>query len=176
MINQDKITKAWFFASRAHNGQIYPGEKLPYLTHLGNVLMETMGVASTLENPELAICCAILHDSIEDTKVTYEKVEKEFGKAVADGVMALTKDEILVTKQEKMLDSLQRILKQPKAVWAVKMADRISNLGEPPHYWKKEKVQSYQNEAKVILEHLSEGNELLAIRLQEKIDNYSQYL
>jgi (p)ppGpp synthase/HD superfamily hydrolase len=173
MYNQEKITKAWFFASRVHNGQIYPGEKLPYLTHLGNVMMEIMGVSSTLENPELAICCAILHDTIEDTQVTYEEVEKEFGKAVADGVMALTKNETLATKQEQMLDSLQRILKQPKAVWAVKMADRISNLGEPPHYWNKEKRQKYQNEAKVILEHLSEGNKLLAIRLQEKIDNYS---
>ena len=75
-----------------------------------------------------------------------------------------------------MLDSLQRILKQPKALWAVKMADRISNLGEPPHYWNNEKRRNYQNEAKIILEHLAEGNELLAVRLQEKIDDYAKYI
>ena len=174
MINQDKITKAWFFASRAHNGQLYPGEKLPYITHIGNVMMEIMGVSSTLENPELAILCAILHDTIEDTKVTYADVEKEFGIAVANGVMALSKNETLATKQEKMLDSLTRILKQPKEVWAVKMADRIANLGKPPHHWEKQKVKAYQNEAKFILEHLAEGNELLALRLQGKIDDYSR--
>ena len=66
MYNQDNITKAWFFASRVHNGQLYPGEKLPYLTHLGNVMMEVMAVASSLEDAELAIICAILHDSIDE--------------------------------------------------------------------------------------------------------------
>ena len=67
MYNQDNITKAWFFASRVHKEQFYPGEKLPYITHIGNVMMEVMAVSSQLENPELAIICAILHDTIEDT-------------------------------------------------------------------------------------------------------------
>ena len=90
--NQDKITKAWFFASRAHQEQRYPGEQLPYLTHIGNVLLEVMGVGSSLENVELAIYCAILHDTIEDTNTSYEDILEEFGKAVADGVKALSKD------------------------------------------------------------------------------------
>ena len=175
-INQDNITKAWFFASRVHKEQFYPGEKLPYITHIGNVMMEVMAVSSRLENPELAIMCAILHDTIEDTSTTYADIEKEFGKAVADGVMALTKNETLATKREQMLDSLARIKMQPKEVWVVKMADRVANLGEPPHYWKAEKVKAYRDEAKIILEYLLEANELLAIRLQEKIDNYTKYI
>ncbi len=56
------------------------------------------------------------------------------------------------------------------------MADRISNLGEPPHHWNNEKRKRYQDEAKIILENLAEGNKLLAVRLQEKIDNYSTYI
>ena len=112
-INQEKTTKAWFFASRVHKEQFYPGEKLPYITHIGNVMMEVMAVASRLENAELAICCAILHDTIEDTPTRYEDIEKEFGKAVADGVMALTKNETLATKREQMLDSLELIKLQP---------------------------------------------------------------
>ncbi len=175
-INQDNITKAWFFASRVHKEQFYPGEELPYITHIGNVMMEVMAVSSRLENPELAIMCAILHDTIEDTSTTYADIEKEFGKAVADGVMALTKNETLATKREQMLDSLERIKMQPKEVWVVKMADRVSNLGKPPHYWKAEKVKAYRDEAKIILEYLLEANELLAIRLQEKIDNYTKYI
>ena len=174
--DQDKITKAWFFASRVHNGQLYPGEQLPYVTHIGNVSFEVMAVVSSLENAELAICCAILHDTIEDTEITYEAIEKEFGKAVADGVMALTKDETLPTKREQMIDSLERIKKQPKEVWAVKMADRISNLGEPPHYWKLEKRQAYRDEAKIIFNYLHEANEVLSKRLEEKIDGYGKFL
>ncbi len=174
--NQDKITKAWFFASRLHKEQKYPGEQLPYITHIGNVMLEIMGVADGLENAELAICCAILHDTIEDTEVTYEELLSEFGKSIANGVMALTKNESLSTKREQMIDSLERIKKQPKEVWVVKMADRVANLGEPPHYWKLEKKRAYQEEARIIWEQLYEANEQMANRLKAKIEDYKRYL
>ena len=176
MIEQDKITKAWFFASRAHKEQKYPGEQLPYITHIGNVVLEVMGVANGLENPELAICCAILHDTIEDTNTSYEDILQEFGKAVADGVEALSKDSTLATKKEQMLDSLKRIKELPKEVWIVKMADRVANLGEPPHYWSLEKKRAYQEEARLILEQLYEANEQMANRLKAKIEDYKRYL
>ena len=174
--NQETITKAWFFASRVHKEQKYPGEQLPYVTHLGNVMLEVMGVASILENAELAICCAILHDTIEDTEVTYEELLKEFGESVANGVKALTKNETLATKREQMIDSLERIKQQPKEVWTVKMADRVANLGEPPHYWKLEKREAYRAEAQIIWDYLHEANEVMAERLKSKIDEYERYL
>jgi (p)ppGpp synthase/HD superfamily hydrolase len=139
-------------------------------------MLEVMGVTSTLKNAELAICCAILHDTIEDTEVTYEELQKEFGKAVANGVMALTKNETLATKREQMIDSLERIKKQPKEVWVVKMADRVANLGEPPHYWKLEKREAYKAEAQIIWDFLHEADETIAKRLKEKIEAYEQYL
>ena len=176
MINQDNITKAWFFASRVHKEQFYPGEKLPYITHIGNVMMEIMAVASRLENAELAIICAILHDTIEDTPTTYTDIKKEFGKSVADGVMALSKNEKLETKREKMLDSLMRIKQQPKEIWVVKMADRVANLSKPPHYWNAEKIRAYWDEAQIILENLSVADEVIATRLISKIEDYVKYL
>jgi (p)ppGpp synthase/HD superfamily hydrolase len=175
MINQDNITKAWFFASRVHKEQFYPGEKLPYLTHIGNVMMEVMGVASRLENAELAICCAILHDTIEDTPTTYADIEKEFGTSVADGVMALSKNGNLETKREQMLDSLMRIKQQPKEVWVVKMGDRVANLGKPPHYWSAEKIEAYRDEAQIILENLGVADEVMAERLRGKIEDYGKF-
>ena len=65
-----------------------------------------------------------------------------FGKDVADGVLALTKNENL-PKEDRMRDSLERLLKQPKQVQIVKLADRITNLQAPPHYWTKEKIVNY---------------------------------
>ena len=174
--DQETLTKAWFFASRVHKEQKYPGEQLPYLTHLGNVMLEVVGVAHTLENAELALCCAILHDTIEDTEVTYEELLEEFGEAVANGVMALTKNETLETKREQMMDSLERIIEQPKEVWTVKMADRVANLGEPPHYWKLEKREAYRAEAQIIWDYLHEANEAMAERLKSKISEYERYL
>ena len=176
ILNQDKITKAWFFASRVHKEQKYPGEELPYITHIGNVLLEVMAVASSLDNAQLAICCAILHDTIEDTSTTYEDILQEFGADVANGVMALSKDKTLNTKQEQMQDSLKRIKEQAKEVWVVKMADRVANLGEPPHYWSLEKKRAYQEEARLILEQLYEANEQMANRLKAKIEDYERYL
>ena len=175
MYNQDTITKAWFFASVAHKTQLYPTQKLPYITHIGNVMMEVMGVVSTLKNAELSIICAILHDTIEDTKVTYDELVAEFGEEVAKGVLALSKNEKLPTKKEQMLDSLKRIKQQPQDVWLVKMADRIANLGKPPLHWNKEKIKNYRDEAKLILEYLKESNEALAQRLAQKIEDYQVY-
>ncbi len=82
----------------------------------------------TALNPSLSIKCAILHDTIEDTKLTIKEVENRFGKNIADGVLALTKNEQDTTVKDKMLDSLARIKKQPKEVWVVKMADRVATF------------------------------------------------
>ena len=97
-------------------------------------------------------------------------------KEVANGVLALTKDETLTTKREKMLDSLHRIKQQPQEVWVVKMADRFANLGEPPVYWKAEKVKAYRDEARIILDYLAEADEVMAERLEGKIGDYEKYL
>jgi (p)ppGpp synthase/HD superfamily hydrolase len=90
--------------------------------------------------------------------------------------MALTKNETLATKREQMIDSLERIKKEPKEVWVVKMADRVANLGEPPHYWKAGKRESYRAEAQIIWDYLHEANKVMAERLKEKIEAYEEYL
>ncbi len=176
--NPEGVIKAWRFAAAAHQGQQVPGTELPYLTHLGQVLMETMGAVAVepLTNPDLPILCAILHDVIEDTPVTYETVQAEFGTGIADGVMALTKNAALPTKAKQMDDSLKRIKQQPKELWIVKLGDRISNLGKPPHYWKPEKIATYRDEAVKIHRALGEASPLLSNRLLAKIEAYGAYL
>ena len=89
--------------------------------------------------------------------------------------MALTKNEELESKEEMMLDSLNRIKEQPKEIWAVKMADRICNLYAPPFYWNKERKIKYQKEAQLIHRELKEGNKYLAERLEKKINDYAKY-
>ncbi len=176
--DQDKYIRAWNFASRYHKGQFVPGSDLPYINHIGNVAMEVLAAVARgdeIEKPDLAVQCALLHDTIEDTDATYELLESEFGKEVADGVLALTKNEELPTKVEKMRDSLERIQAQPREIWMVKMADRITNLQPPPHHWSKEKIGKYREEAKRILESLKGGSRFLAARLEKKIAAYEAY-
>lgn len=181
MFSIDELQKTWYLASKLHNGQKYGGQKegeqVEYINHIGSVTFEVLAaIAQTTGiNADLAMKCAILHDTIEDTPFCYEEVIQHFGKEVADGVLALTKNDQIKGKEAKMKDSLQRIKAQPQEIWAVKMADRICNLSAPPYYWTKEKKQKYQQEAQLIYEELKEGNLYLAKRLAKKIEAYKRY-
>jgi (p)ppGpp synthase/HD superfamily hydrolase len=178
----DELQKVWHLASRLHDGQKYggqnEGEKIEYLNHIGSVSFEILNALQEEKemNADLAIKCAILHDTIEDTEQSLEGIKNLFGEEVANGVMALTKNEELDGKQVKMLDSLNRIKQQPKEIWAVKMADRICNLYAPPFYWTNEKKIEYQKEAQLIHRELKDGNEYLAKRLKKKIDDYAKFI
>lgn len=162
--------RALNFAARAHHGQSVPGSDLPYLLHLSRVAMEVMiGLhAEPGLDHDLAIQCAWLHDTLEDTKVTAAELDLEFGSGVTAGVQALTKDQSL-PRSESMTDSLARIKKQPAEVWMVKMADRIANLGPPPEHWGRQKALAYRDEAILIHRELTMASSCLATRLERKI-------
>lgn len=178
----DVFARAWHFASLHHAGQTYAGPvedvSFDYLTHVGSVAVELIWAlqATPDADGDLAVQCAVLHDIIEDTDATYDLVAENFGQAIADGVMALSKDPTLLTKTEQMADSLRRIRKQPREIWMVKMADRIANLDPPPHYWDDAKIEAYRQEAIIIYNTLHAANEALANRLQEKIEQYKRFL
>ncbi|MFC5045792.1 HD domain-containing protein [Aquimarina hainanensis] len=170
--------KAIKFAGEKHATQKIPGSEANYLVHISNVAMEILMAYSAQKNfnIDLAIQAAILHDVIEDTDTTYEEVKKNFGGSVADAVLALTKNVSLPDKRDQMKDSLSRINKLSKEVGMVKLADRITNLQSPPPHWKKEKIQAYHEEAKLIADTLTEKNTYLMTRLLERIEAYHQYL
>lgn len=176
--DQETTIKAWNFASTAHNGQCVPGTEIPYINHIGLVAMEAMAAiarSTDIASPDLLVSCALLHDTIEDTNVSVDEIEQEFGAGVASGVLALSKDKTLPTKAEQMMDSLRRIRQEPKEVWMVKLADRITNLQPPPKHWDKAKIVNYRKEAATILATLGEANQYLADRLSNKINSYQRY-
>jgi (p)ppGpp synthase/HD superfamily hydrolase len=125
-------------------------------------------------DPDLAVVCALLHDVVEDTGTSTAEVAARFGDAVARGVAALSKDPGL-PKGEQLDDSLRRICECPREIWAVKLADRITNLDEPPHYWTLEKRRAYQAEGRRIHAALASAHELLGARLAERIETYAKY-
>lgn len=175
--SQAGYIKAYRFAAEAHKGQLYPGTELPYIMHISFVSMEIIACLAVEKehDGDLAVQCALLHDVIEDTKITYQEIELAFGSRVAKGVLALTKSASL-PKEQAMRDSLERIRQQPQEIWMVKMADRISNLGPPPHYWKREKIEQYRKEAIEIHRSLHKASDYLSQRLEHKIDEYKMYL
>jgi (p)ppGpp synthase/HD superfamily hydrolase len=175
--SQELYIRAYKYAARSHHGQYVPGSDLPYITHLSFVSMEIMSSLSVgnKRNGDLAVQCALLHDTLEDTGVTYEQVKEKFGIVVACGVQALTKN-IKLDENKQMEDSLRRIKKQPKEIWMVKMADRITNLQPPPSHWNNEKRKEYRNEANQIYNSLKDADEYLALRLENKIEDYKNFI
>lgn len=175
MWSQDRYVDASRFAAAAHQGQTLPKLELPYLLHVTQVAMEVIAAlrAEPGHDEDLAVLCALLHDTVEDSDVTVEQLAAAYGQAVADGVQALTKNETL-PKHEQIRDSLRRIRQQPRAVWLVKLADRITNMQPPPRHWEPARVASYKADAREILATLGEASPLLATRLAAKIEAYGQ--
>ena len=95
--NPDTLTKAYNFALEAHKNQ-KRDEGIPYISHpiaVANILTE-------LKLDSATITTGLLHDTIEDTKATYDSVKKEFGKEVADLVEGVTKISAI---EEKAIDN-----------------------------------------------------------------------
>ncbi len=175
--SQDEYVRAYRFAAEAHLGQTVPGSELPYVAHVTLVSMEVIAAleVESGRDGDLTVQCALLHDVIEDTAITYERLHSAFGERVAQGVLALSKDKNL-DRSLQMQDSLTRIQQQPQEIWMVKLADRISNLEPPPHYWTKKKIAQYRQEAIEIHGALHAASEALATRLLDKIERYKAYL
>ena len=173
----DLYRRALHFAATAHGAQKVPGSEHSYVVHLTSVAAEVLALAmSGVEefDVELAMTCALLHDTLEDTKTAEEAVGAAFGQAVLDGVRALTKNEAL-PKAQRMADSLARIVAQPREIALVKLADRITNLEPPPHYWTQAKCAAYREEARQISAALGHASPALKRRLEEKIESYAAY-
>ncbi len=171
--SQDLYLKAISFAGDVHENQKIPGSTLPYIIHLSNVCMEVMAAVCSgkTRNPDLAVTCALLHDTIEDAGVTADEIEQLFGEDISKGVLSLTKNSG-VSKELRMTECIERIKLQPEEIWMVKLADRITNLQPPPSHWTDEKILNYRKEAEYILEQLGSASTLLRERLEQKIKNY----
>ena len=82
--NQETLCKAYNFALKAHKDQKRDAGE-PYIIHP----VAVSDILSDLKLDSATITTGLLHDTIEDTKATYDSVKKEFGQEVADLVLSL---------------------------------------------------------------------------------------
>jgi guanosine-3',5'-bis(diphosphate) 3'-pyrophosphohydrolase len=127
-LNVDTVNKAYHFALEAHQNQRRE-EGVPYIIH-------PVAVAKILTDLKLdsaTITTGLLHDTIEDTKVTYESVKEQFGEEVAnlvDGVTKISELENKASSDSKAENFRKLILATSKdiRVLLVKLADRLHNM------------------------------------------------
>jgi len=175
MMDPERYVAALRFAAERHRDQRVPDSEFPYLVHVASVAAETIAALVPGIDADLAVGCALLHDTIEDTATTHAELAERFGPAIADGVLALSKTSAL-PKAEQMADSLRRITAQPREVWMVKLADRITNLAPPPRTWTVDKRRRYRDEAVRIADALGTASPVLDARIRARIAAYAAYL
>lgn len=111
----NKLNRAIEIATEAHKGQV-DKSNMPYLGHVTRVM--DSGVT---ENEKIV---GVLHDLIEDTKWTFEDLNKEgFSDLVLDALKALTK----IDEQEDYDLFIERVKSNPLAI-AVKLNDLSDNM------------------------------------------------
>jgi (p)ppGpp synthase/HD superfamily hydrolase len=174
-LSPDLYVAALRFAAAKHDGQRMAGSDLPYLVHVVSVATEVIAALEPTLDADLAVGCALLHDTLEDTATTYSELVATFGAPIANGVRALSKLDDSIPKRDRMADSLRRIWLQPREVWIVKLADRITNLAPPPAQWSSAKRHEYRDEAIAIADALVGASPILEARIRARIAAYSGY-
>ncbi len=122
------VKLAYDFAENAHHGQIRKDDKTPYIVHplAAAHLLAQMRIDTNL------IIAALLHDVPEDTAVTLEEVEKNFGPDIASMVKGVTKLGYLKYRGvERYIENLRKMfiaMAEDIRVMIIKFADRIHNL------------------------------------------------
>ncbi len=114
----DDIQRARQFAIAKHGKQLY-GEH-PYIYHLDSVV----NLGKSMGESEEVLIVAYLHDTLEDTKTSKEKIEEVFGAWVSNAVVTITKLE-----NEKYPEYIHRVSKY-EVSRRVKVLDLLCNLKE----------------------------------------------
>ena len=122
------IVEAAHTAALAHAGQQrHSGE--PYISHPVTVA----GIVADLGLDEITIISALLHDAVEDTGITLETINEDFGGQVAEVVDGVTKLDRLAfdSKEAQQAATIRKMLIAMAADWRVlviKLADRLHNM------------------------------------------------
>ncbi len=178
MWNPDLYSDTLYFAASAHEGQFVPGKTYSYVVHLVDVCMETMRAAilEELEDPNLAMQCALLHDTLEDTAVTYEILLDRFGRDVANGVRALSKKPDMQHTRKALEEYPAGTGSSEAGSTDRKAGGSNRKLAGTPLSLGYGKRKDYLEESRLILKFLKKTSPLLESRLNDKIYAYKRYI
>lgn len=136
------IKKAYYFGELNHRGQKRnSGED--YFIH-------PIAVAKTISNMKLddqTICAGLMHDVLEDTSITYEEMEEEFGQEITflvDGVTKL-KNLNYSSREEKQAENIRKMvmaMSNDVRVVLIKLADRLHNMRTLEYKTREKQVQT----------------------------------
>ena len=127
-VDLGRVRAAFELADRAHSGQKRKAGT-PYVTHC----VAAAQISAEMGLDEDCIVAALLHDTIEDTPLTHEDIQKQFGVVVADiveGVTKLTRVQFTSREDEQMENLRKMLMAMAKdiRVILIKICDRLHNM------------------------------------------------
>lgn len=163
------IDRALMFARAAHEAKDqrrkYTGE--PYIVHP----MAVATIVASVPHTDDMVAAALLHDTVEDTHVTLEDIESEFGEEVAELVFWLTDISKPTDGNRSVRKALDRahIGQAAMAAKTIKLADLIDNtksiVSNDPAF-----ARVYLREKAALLEVLRDGDPLLWHQAKELVE------
>ncbi|MCX5755747.1 MAG: bifunctional (p)ppGpp synthetase/guanosine-3',5'-bis(diphosphate) 3'-pyrophosphohydrolase [Gemmatimonadetes bacterium] len=127
-LDAELLARAYHFSDRAHAGQRRKNGD-PFVTHC----VEVAKILANLQLDSVTVASGLIHDVVEDTNVTLEDVEREFGREIAQIVDGLTKIGHLpmTSKEERQVENYRKLLlsiAKDIRVILIKLADRLHNM------------------------------------------------
>jgi GTP diphosphokinase / guanosine-3',5'-bis(diphosphate) 3'-diphosphatase len=122
------LRRAYVFSALEHRGQVrHSGE--PYLVHP----MEVADILADMKLDAVCVAAGLLHDVVEDTLTTIERIRDTFGEDVAHIVEGVTKISAITfsSSEERQVENFRKMLLamvDDIRVIVVKLADRLHNM------------------------------------------------
>lgn len=128
-LNTDLLDRAIIFAVKAHAGTERRGKGFPYIVHP----MEAVEIVATITPDQELLAAAALHDVVEDTEISADKIREEFGDRIANLVVAesdvfpegVSEEESWRARKQAAID---RLAAAPRDAKIVAMGDKLSNM------------------------------------------------
>jgi guanosine-3',5'-bis(diphosphate) 3'-pyrophosphohydrolase len=140
-----RLLRATRYAAEKHRNQRRKGgDAAPYINHPIAVAERLVSVGGVAEVDVLI--AALLHDTVEDTGVTPEQLEAEFGSRVRELVAEVTDDKRLPKARRKELQ-VEHAPHLSTGAKLIKLSDKISNIHDivnnPPADWPLQRKLEY---------------------------------
>jgi GTP diphosphokinase / guanosine-3',5'-bis(diphosphate) 3'-diphosphatase len=127
-LDRDLLVRAYRFSEEAHRGQTRTSGEA-YVTHC----VEVAKILAELQLDSVTVASGLIHDVVEDTRISVADVESEFGPEVASIVDGLTKIAKLPSgsTQDRQVENYRKLLlsiAKDARVIIIKLADRLHNM------------------------------------------------
>lgn len=159
-----RLQAAYDLAKAAHTGQTRKVTGLDYFEHHVVQVAKAVSNYVMIHNPSVdqvitvrqanMVCAALLHDVVEDTNVTLQQIESEFGEQVAQWVDGLTHVTVGVNRADREYKTQQKLIAAAWEVRLIKCFDIMHNAKDlaqlDPNFgvtWFKEKLDLFEGTA-----------------------------